>query len=1347
VEISDAPLYSSFQAAPANVMFILDDSGSMNFEILTNETDTEFTIPGLATNANKRYVFNDPGDHTYSMTTQGILGHQRRYWKSQFSGYNKMYYDPLVSYVPWPNKSDADTQTPKSHPSRSWTFDITEEYYKLTEGMEVIVDDGDGAFGTADGFWETITLDGRAQGNDWRRTTLLADDRKWAEWRPNLIPARYEVWVRWVDDAALHDIDVEYHVFSDTTTHLEEVEVDQRDPSGGTDPPWELIGTYDFTDTGFVRLELDTHESGLKQASADAVKFTPVGASLSITRAHYYTWVDADFNEEWDSGEDVYLVNFVDEDPVDGVLDTRKWYRFVDTNSDDQIALDELTLTAEGSVPSSLKQRTTAEDLQNFANWYTYYRRRELTAIGAVATVITQVQGMQIGFYSIHNRIKQPVLKVHVDGVDKTDVLLDVLYNQFYSDNSTPLRLALANVGRYFDQDDGEDGNLGDSPYWAAEDGGACQQCFAILMTDGAYNGGEAMAPGTNADGDDGAPYADTYSNTLADVAMYYYERDLSTGLDNEVPTNPRDGAQHQHMVTYSVGFGIHGNLAPEEYDDSPTSPDYLKCLAGAAGCTEGEYVIWPDPAAGAEPTKVDDTWHATVNGRGKYFSASNARELTNDFLLILKDIKLYSNSASSVAVNGDQLFTQLSSDVRLYQAKYYNQTWHGDILSYRVNDLNGQIIYPAEWSAAKLLASKQASSRLIATYDGTSSGLPFRYSSLTSLQRDQLDDNWETDATLATEMVGYLRGEYANEQAYGGNFRNRSWSIVDPDHPYNGDIIVSSKLGDTVHSSPTFLNGVLYAGANDGMLHAFDAATGEEIFAYVPNLVFGNLNLLTQPGYSHRYYVDLAPTVRNVNIGSIGTMLVGGLGKGGQGYFALDLTGIDPGQNMVPADEADVAGRVLWEYPPQDNSGASIDQRKDMGYSFSKAAIVQSYDATYPWIVIIGNGYNSDNGRAKLLILDPASGNLIKSIDTEAGYPVLPLPDPDNPPCADANGLSTPTPVDVDFDGKVDYVYAGDLQGNMWKFNLTAPDSGNWEVSFFEGTTKKPLFKTPSQPITTRPDVMAHCDKDGYMVLFGTGQLLGDADIADARPQSVYGIWDYGDDDLDPLKNDDSEYVGAFAGGALTNPNLLGSNFGLMPQVVSEHTVNNVDWRSIGTGKPDWHATTLDGASCGDYDPTDEGCDPTSGDQLPDPVRDLGWYINLPTAGERVVNDVMIRDRKLIFISYTPETSVCGSSGHSWLMEIAACTGSRWSGTVFDVNGDGDIDGQDVIDPSIPIPPTGPPKIIGHMQPPAILIEKKNGNRPPEEYKYGAKSTGKIEVIKEPSVRLGLFYWRIVRP
>ena len=468
-------------------------------------------------------------------------------------------------------------------------------------------------------------------------------------------------------------------------------------------------------------------------------------------------------------------------------------------------------------------------------------------------------------------------------------------------------------------------------------------------------------------------------------------------------------------MVTYGVGFGIDGSLIRADYD-----------------LEVGPYPTWPDPSP-AEPQKVDDMWHAAVNGRGRFLTAYNAVELINDMFMILKDIELYSGSASSIAVNGDELYTKINSQVRLYQSKYYNQSWHGDILSFQVNQLTGEDIQPAEWSAAKMMASKWADNRLIATYNGKTHGKPFQYSDLTDLQRSLLDPGWETDATLATDMVGYLRGEFDGEEENGGTFRNRSWTIVDPGHPNNGEIIVSSKLGDIVHSSPVYKNGVLYSGGNAGMLHAFNASTGEEIFAYVPHLVFGNLAALTSPDYTHKFYVDLTPTVRDVDVGGITTLLVGGLGKGGRGYYALDLSDIDPALNQIPGTEDDVADMVLWEYPDLNTPDA---QKEDMGYSFSKAQIVKSYDASYPWIVIFGNGYLSANGRAVLIILDPVSGNPIRRIDTGVGT---------------CNGLSTPTPVDVNSDGKVDYVYAGDLEGNLWKFDLTDPSAANWEVSYYE--------------------------------------------------------------------------------------------------------------------------------------------------------------------------------------------------------------------------------------------------------------------------------------------------------
>ena len=516
------------------------------------------------------------------------------------------------------------------------------------------------------------------------------------------------------------------------------------------------------------------------------------------------------------------------------------------------------------------------------------------------------------------------------------------------------------------------------------------------------------------------------------------------------------------------------------------------------------------------------------------------------------------------------------------------------------------------------------------------------------------------------------------------------------------------------MHSSPVYKNDVLYAGANDGMLHAFNADSGEELFAYIPNLVFDNLKFLTSTSYVHKYFVDLTPTVSDVDLSGITTLLVGGLGRGGRGYYALDVSGISPLTGDVPTTESDLADMALWEYP---NVNTPNDQIADMGYSYSRPIIVKSYDTDdAPWIVIFGNGYNSTNGNAVLFVLNPATGQLLKRIDTQVGS---------------CNGLSTPSAVDVDYDGIVDYVYAGDLKGNLWKFDLTDSDYNNWDVAYHEAGLPRSLFQTPAQPITAKPAVMYHCSQPGYMVVFGTGKYLGDSDIADVSPQAVYGIWDYGED------VDDSEYVGAFVGGVISNTNLPDTASLLTQSVILEQIVDGTSLRTMSAAEADWSTTTLEGGECGDNEGT-ERCDPNAVGDEPDPLKTVGWYLPLPASGERVASDLLIRDGSVLIISYVPGSGRCASGGNSWLMALNACSGSRLSKAHFDVNVDSVIDDQDKI---AGIPPSGI-KFEGQLQTPAILML---GGR--KEKLYMSSSRAKIEEMVEVAPRLGLYYWRVYRP
>jgi type IV pilus assembly protein PilY1 len=1099
LDIGDVPLETKIRSAPPNIMFVLDNSGSMDATLMTTEEDGLVVIGGET----YHYVFDDPGDNLHLDVMP--RGAPRLTWKTQWSGYNRIYYNPDMEYQPWPGMTPADPSRPKSNPVQNTpTFDLAAEYCSV---------DGAGA-----------------------------------------VP-------------------------------------------------------------------------------------------ISIRNAHYYTWNDINEDGIIDTGESVYLVNFVGR--------TRAYYRLDDGDADGVVEPGELFISADApagvkskvydGAGNFIRYRTDTEDLQNFANWYSYYRRRELTAKAAVARIIKGLKGVQVGFYSINSGLRQPVLPVG-GSKDETETLLEALYS-LDSSGGKPLRRALLAVGQYYHQDDRRSGDLGDSPYADEANGGACQQSFSVIITDGYYDG-PSPAVG-NQDGDQGDPYADFYQNTLADVAMKYYKEDLSAELPNSVPANACDRATHQHMVTYGVSFGVTGTLTFTDTNGDGEEDD--ACFLNS----RTPIPIWPNPASG-NPEKIDDLWHAAVNGRGRFFSALTPKGLVDSLEVLFQNIVTLKSSGASVLANSEQF----DATTVLYQASYDSTDWTGDMTAYPADPATGEILTGNDdvlWRASDVLRGVGWDERHIVTYDGTSTGIRFQYDNLTSDQRTDLDSNWETDPTLARNLVEYLRGREID------GFRPRAGS-----------------LGDIVHSSPFLINDTLFVGANDGMLHAFNAATGEERFAYVPDLVFENLMYLKDNNYTHKFYVDLSPVAVEHVGGMDMTLLVGGLGKGGKGYYVLDVSDADSVNDF--ASENSVADMVLWEYPRR---GASDD---DMGYTFSQAFIVRSYAAAYEWVIIFGNGYDSANAKAVLFVLD-LDGNVIRKIDTGEGA---------------CNGLSTPSLVDVDGDRKVDYAYAGDLRGNLWKFDLTDSDPANWGIPFDDGTDPEPLFQAKDQPITTKPDVMRHPTEAGYIVVFGTGKYLETDDPSNTEVESIFGVWDYGDDD------DEEAYLGSFnrADGTLSNqPN----DITLLEQTeIDFRTASDYDLRTLSDNPIHWA------------------------------TEHIGWYFDLPLTGERVIESPFIRDGKVVVVSFTPDTSPCSNGGVSIVHEIDAATGERLDEAQFDINEDRIVDTRDFItlDDRL-LAPTGR-TYRGALKSPTIL-------RMPDqetEMKAFSSSEGGVEVLFERAEKRGLFFW-----
>lgn len=905
---------------------------------------------------------------------------------------------------------------------------------------------------------------------------------------------------------------------------------------------------------------------------------------------------------------------------------------------------------------------TYTEEIQNFANWYTYYRTRIQMARGGMGRAMGQLgANTRMGFATINQGATT------IDGIASAGSMVagvrqfsgvnrSNFYNTFYTypipTSGTPSRWALDNVGQYFSRTDNS-GPWGENPGVGGGTEYACRQSFNLFVTDGYWNGAGAAVANGNVDNTTGPtmtndtpggtpasfsytpvnPYKDGFSGTLADVAMYYWNRDLLPAIDNKVPVNSQDPAFWQHLVTFGVSLGLHGTLDPTT--DLP-------------GLTSG-ITLWPNPLPTENATRLDDLWHAAINGRGAFLNANDPQELADSVSATFDNIIGRVSASAALATNTNTL----STTSVIYQARFDSTNWTGQFRAFPVTSSG---IGAELWNAASLLPAY--GSRNIKTWNGTA-GADFTWGGISGSQQTILG---------SADMLNYLRGDGSKEIVNGGSYRNRSnklGDIVNSDPLYVGktDSGYDSLLGSEGSSYPAFVTSktsrpdMVYVGANDGMLHGFDASTGIERFAYVPADVYSNLPNLASVTYSHRYYVDGPANSGDVYYsGQWHTVLAGSLGAGGRSIFALDIT--DP--------TAFSASKVLWEYTDV-----------DLGFTFGQPVIARFNDGKY--YAVFGNGYNSTNNHAVLYLVQIDNPANVKKIDTGVGSASLP------------NGLSSPALVDLNHDGSVDLIYAGDLQGNLWKFDLSSASPSSWDSAFTSGINKLPLFTARNasnqvQPITAAPEIGAppYALANGVAtVFFGTGSYFTTTDVANTQIQSVYGIGDNG------------TRITATDRSPLTQQTILGSVAvsGRNTYVVSNNTVDYSSMR--------------------------------------------GWYLDftLPPGssinGERVVVSPILNNGRLIFNTLLPASDPCSFGGTSNLMELDMTTGGRLSYPVFDLNGDGLFDSSDYVSINvggtpISVPISGLGSGVGIAKNPIILKDKITGN----EKKLQSGNSGNIEML-----------------
>jgi type IV pilus assembly protein PilY1 len=527
--------------------------------------------------------------------------------------------------------------------------------------------------------------------------------------------------------------------------------------------------------------------------------------------------------------------------------------------------------------------------------------------------------------------------------------------------------------------------------------------------------------------------------------------------------------------------------------------------------------------------------------------------------------------TSSSAGVNQKQS-AKVQVGTQVYFAFYNTDNWSGSVTSQYLipdplNTINLIFAPTANWDASCVLTGvpsgqscaatgvagvtnpEAPSSRTILTWNGTQ-GIPFEWTNLTAAQKAALDSG--DTAPINANRLNYLRGDRTNEvNSHGvGLYRARSsvlGDIIDSSPTWVGppsvtyitpwhDLVTLQTMPENSGGAQTYAafvtaqktrTNVVYSGANDGLLHGFRSGSfdtsgnyvatnndGLEVLAYMPAYIVNNINTsgnvsnnYSNLQYAHRFDVDATPGTGDLFYGSAWhTWLVSGLGQGGNAIFALDITNpTNFGESAAAATTT-----VIGEWSTTTVAGVTTSTLtcanvsncgNNLGKTYGTPQIRRFHNGR--WGAVFGNGFSSSTGDAGIYVMvaDPSSGVptfYYLTTHQAAGA---------------GDGIAFTSPVDLDGDAVIDFVYAGDLLGNVWRFDLTDSNPNNWTV------VTTPIFTTTgSQPISTQIQVVGINSISGgntrLLLEFGTGRQTpftnSSAGTFSTTQQSLYGIWDW---------------------------------------------------------------------------------------------------------------------------------------------------------------------------------------------------------------------------------------------
>ena len=779
---------------------------------------------------------------------------------------------------------------------------------------------------------------------------------------------------------------------------------------------------------------------------------------------------------------------------------------------------------------------TLADEKQNIANWRSFHSNRIKAArTGVGKAFFGQPDTFRIGYATIHAERESSsaagtgeLISTMKDyGLAQTEFY--TWLNSFVQVSGTPLRLALDVAGKYYSRTDNA-GPWAHSPWKVNSESEAssahlsCRRSYTVLVTDGEWNGASAQTTissndidntvggtVTHADGvtkyryeprssdprnigkADKTVAGTAFKDTLADVAMYYWVNDLRTLSNDVTPGKPTDKPFWQNMITYTAGFGVQGTMTTAQID----------------GAKKG-LNNWIDPATSIE-AKIDDLIHAAHNGGGEYLQINDAESFAAQIGRVVGSIAGEQFSQAGVAASA----VTLTAGTKKFVPYYTANLWWGNVKMINLagnGDETGVAWETIETdNLGKPTGNAKISSpatRKVYTWNPTAKGYLFNYTNLLAQGAiaSSPANNTPTllNNTTSDNLVKFWVGDRSNE-GDSSLYRKREailGDIVNSTPVYVKDII-DFKYQNLPSSTPGYsayaaykatkaarTEGLLFIGANDGMVHAFRegssvSAGGTETFAYVPRTVYGNMHELANKVYQHKFFVDGPLTETDAyitanNQSSAGTsvrwanLVLGSLGAGGRGVFALDTT-----THLSMSEKS-----VHWDINYTSAGMANL------GYIFTD--IQTGITASGDWVAIFGNGPYGASGRAHLFVVNLSTGAVIKEINTNTDT---------------GNGLGGVRLV-RNASGMIIGAYAGDLKGNVWRFDLSAATSASWPASGARLFTALDNAGV-ARPITATPGVIPRTDKPGYMVVVGTGKLYDNTDQSNVQTQAAYGLWD----------------------------------------------------------------------------------------------------------------------------------------------------------------------------------------------------------------------------------------------